>query len=96
MAEKRAIRQVRTHIFNGVRYNIHFYPPLIGACDFPRQKDATPDIDIMCNSGSKEELIAIIHESLHAENYSTNEEIIDRISKEIGSFLWRLNFRRQK
>jgi len=38
-------------------------------------------------------LITLIHEALHAENWTANEKDVERVSREIGGFLWRLGFR---
>jgi hypothetical protein len=42
---------------------------------------------------TKNGLVTAIHEALHAENWSKDEDTVDRVSKEIGTFLWRLGYR---
>ena len=37
-----------------------------------------------------------IHELLHAENWAETEEVVDRVSSEIGKVLWRAGYRRSE
>lgn len=84
--------KVRTHSFNGNRYNIVF-DKFDGATDI----DTSPrDMLIAAHPNTRNELITIIHEAMHAGNWDKHEETIDRSSKEIGSLLWRLGYRRKK
>ena len=84
---------VRTHTFNGRKYNICFDDQLDGCCEQYTIKPDDRDITIFTKPGTKNELITIIHEALHAENWAATEEVVDRVSAEIGSFLWRLGYR---
>ncbi|MGW8181573.1 MAG: DUF72 domain-containing protein, partial [bacterium] len=42
---------------------------------------------------SKAELEALLHETLHASDWSKSEEIVSRIAKEQARLLWRLGYR---
>jgi hypothetical protein len=83
-------KRVKTHSFNGYRYNVIF-DKFDGATD----TDKSPrDMLIGAKPKTQNELITIIHEAMHAGNWDKHEETIDRSSKEIGRFLWRLGYRR--
>ncbi len=86
-------RKVKSHRFNGIKYDIHISPNLDGQCDFPRNVDATPDIDIFCKLNTKKGVQSLFHECLHAADWSKNEDLINRVADEIGDLFWRLNFR---
>ena len=84
------MKPVRSHTFNGQRYHIYVHPPVHGFCD------STPknmELYIFEPLRSKNGLITSIHEALHAENRNTPEEVVERMGREIGSFLWRLGYR---
>ena len=83
---------VKTAKFNGVVYDIDNCGPIDGSCDYPR--GGKPSIRITAEPFTKQELEAIVHEALHAEDWSKAEEIVDRIAKEVSRFLWRLGYRR--
>ena len=91
LAERRSM--VKTHVFNGRRYYIDI-DNVDGWCD--QYKTNKRMIHIITKPNTKNELITILHESLHAENWAETEEVVDRVSTEIGSFLWRLGFRKVK
>ena len=87
-------RPVKTYKFNGRKYNIYIYPDgLDGLCDQYQTKKNERDIIISADPATKNGLITLIHESLHAENWRAPEKSVDRTSKEIGEFLWRLGYR---
>ena len=81
---------MRCHTFNGRKYKI-CTEALDGFCDTPKSKDL--ELHIFADLKTKEGLVTAIHESLHAENENWTEEYVDRVSKEIGGFLWRLGYR---
>lgn len=81
---------IRSHIFNGRRYQIHT-EAIDGICDDPKTKKL--ELHVFANLGTKKGLRVAIHEALHAENGNLTEDTVDRISNEIGSFLWRLGYR---
>jgi len=83
-------KKVKTHSFNGHRYNIKLWR-FDGATDV----DKSPrDMLIAAKPYTRNELITLIHEAMHAGNWDKHEETIDRSSTEIGSLLWRLGYRR--
>ena len=84
-------RKVKSHSFNGCRYNIAF-----GRFDGATDVDKSPrEMLIAAKPNTRNELITIIHEAMHAGNWDKHEETIDRSSTEIGTLLWRLGFRRK-
>ena len=95
---------VKTHKFNGVKFNINL-DEIYGLCDEPitqKTLKETPVIRITRGlpysnkRGAKTGLITLIHECLHAERWLTTENKIEQISNDIGSLLWRLGYRRIK
>tara|TARA_Y100000310_G_scaffold96981_1_gene94658 strand:+ start:458 stop:718 length:261 start_codon:yes stop_codon:yes gene_type:complete len=83
-------KKVLTHNFNGKRYNIIFNK-FDGATDI----DSSPrDMLIAAEPNTQNELITIIHESMHASEWNKQEKIINRTSKDIGRLLWRLGYRK--
>ena len=82
--------KVRTHTFNGVKYDI-----LIGK--FDGWADTTDGYSIVINSDldTQKALITLVHEAMHACSWDKHEETIERSSKEIGRLLWRLGYRRK-
>jgi len=83
---------VRTHSFNGRRYKVELTGRLDGVCD--QYNLDKRFLMIMAKPHTRNELITILHESLHASNWAATEEVVDRVSMEIGSLLWRLGYRR--
>ena len=81
---------VVTHTFNGRKYYIDI-DKVDGWCD--QYKLNKRFIHVVANPKTKNGLISIVHEALHAEDWAKTEEVVDRVSKEIGTFLWRLGFR---
>ena len=81
---------VRTHKFNGRRYKIYVHPPVDGQCTTYKVER---ELWIMAHPRTKNGLVTALHESLHAENWAASEEVVDRVSREIGDFLWRLGYR---
>ena len=81
---------VKTASFNKKRYHVS-----LGKLDglhVPRNVDR--EIMVMADMKTLAGLITCIHEPLHAELPKLSEKTVERISKDIGRFLWRLNFRR--
>jgi hypothetical protein len=83
--------QAKTHTFNKKKYHI-FAEELDGWCDITNNK--VYYLVISRDLNTRTGLITAIHESLHASDWKAKEQTIDRVSKEIGSFLWRLGFRK--
>lgn len=86
------MKKVKSHTFNGRKYRIDF-GHLDGWCDQYDLNDRM--IHILAEPNTRNELITIIHECLHAEDWTKTEEPIERIGKEIGTFLWRLGYRKE-
>lgn len=89
-------KKVKTHIFNGHKYDIDVDEPFDACCDSPREKDPTPTLRVAVDINVRQGLIALLHECLHAEGWAVSEEVIDRTATEIGNLLWRLGYRRIK
>ena len=87
---RKMMKPVKTHTFNGRNYKIIVSPPLDGQCTIYKPER---ELWIMESLKTRNGLITAIHESLHAERWSEKEETIERVSKEIGNFLWRLGYR---
>jgi hypothetical protein len=83
---------VKTHTFHGRKYKIDIDPGRIdGVCD-----QYKCDERVMClfaDLKTQAGLISAIHEGLHASNWAATEEVVDRVSTDIGRFLWRLGYR---
>ncbi len=86
-------KPVRTHMFNGRLYKINILSPVDGITDTYKLDDR--HLTIMAEPHSKAELETFIHEALHAENWAATEQVVTRVGREIGNFLWRLNYRRK-
>jgi len=91
------MRRVRTHRFNGVKFNINVQTPVDGYCESPRpDKKYVPELCVTVDIDTKLGLDRLIHESLHASRYTKNEAEVTRTATEIADFLWRLGFRRKQ
>ena len=91
------MRRVRTHRFNGVKYDISVNLPIDGYCESPKPAATfVPELCVGVDINTKLGLDRLIHESLHACKYSTNEEQVTQTATDIADFLWRLGFRRQQ
>lgn len=88
------MKRVRTHKFNGCKYSLRFDTDIGGLCDDP--KDKIRQIFVFVKPKTKNSLRVLLHECLHAENWSKNEKTIDRVSTEISNLLWRLGYRLKK
>ncbi len=85
------MKKVKTHFFNGLRYNICF-----GKLDGVSDVNATPRDMVICTEpNTQNELITIIHEGMHCGNWDKHEETIERSAEDIGRLLWRLGYRRK-
>ncbi len=83
-------RKVKTHTFNGTRYNIYI-EPIKGIANLDNSQGSIHVIT-QCLS-QRQTLVVTIHESLHVSDWNMSEEKVDRISTEIGSLLYRLGYR---
>jgi hypothetical protein len=87
------VGKVRTHRFNGHRYKIDI-DQIDGYCDVGKIGESDRCISVFAKPYSRRELVVLIHETLHAEAWRKDEETVKRTAEEIGSFLWRLGYRR--
>ena len=86
------MRPVRTHTFNGIRYYIYVIPEGVsGLCE--NKPDKKRGIWILEDIRTKNGMITVIHESIHASQPSLSEELVDRMSTEIGCLMWRMGYR---
>lgn len=98
------MKKVKTHIFNKVKFFIGVDEPYVGWCDKPKvpDKDEYPAIRLPNGLAfgntkkAKEDLVILLHECLHAENWNKSENEVDRVAVDIGGLLWRLGYRRKK
>ncbi len=84
------MKKVHTHTFNGRSYKIDF-GDFEGLCDMYKCNERY--IRVLPDLNTRKGLITAIHETLHAESWTASEDVVDRVSNEIGSFLWRLGWR---
>ena len=86
------VKQVRTHIFGGVKYKIDAEPH-DGSCDAPSGR-RMPCIMIPGGIKSNQRtLYVFIHEALHAGNWPATEAKVEQTAKDISKLLWRLGYR---
>ena len=83
---------MKTATLNGVKYTIDT-DPIDGCCSPPNPGDRKPLIRVCCPLDTQRGLITVIHEAMHACNYSKHEATVDRASKDIGRLLWGLKYR---
>ena len=83
-------RKVKTHTFNGRKYKI-VTEMRDGDCDTYAMNERF--LCVYADMNTRNGLVTLIHESLHAENWAETEAVVDRVSKEIGTLLWRLGYR---
>lgn len=86
-------RPVKTATFNGVKYTIEKDTVLDGYVDLPGEPE-TRVLHINGKLGPFDFLETAIHEALHASIPSEDEEMVERVGKEIARFLYRLGYRR--
>ncbi len=86
------MRPVRTHTFNGKKHLIHA-GPVDGICFQSNKKEKNYELFLLHPLSEKNGLITALHEALHASDFNMNEEKVDRMSDEIGRFLWRIGYR---
>jgi len=89
------MRRVKTHKFNGVTYDIDLDTNCAGYCESPKPK-GNPCLHVGVPINTKDGLIKLCHEMLHAARFSAHENTVERTSEDIGSLLWRLNYRIKK
>ena len=84
--------KIRTHSFNGKRYRI-FAGPVDGLCFRSDKKEKDYELYLLYPLREKNGFITALHEAIHAFDFNMPEEKVDRMSKEIGTFLWRIGYR---
>jgi len=85
---------IKTATFNGRKYRIEISKPLDGSVDAYTMSDNQRYIYITVDDlNTRNGLTTLIHEFLHAENWVESEDVVDRISTEIGRALWRMGWR---
>jgi len=84
---------VRSHTFNGVKYDIDICNRLDGTCDSPR--GGRPSLRVSVPLNTQKGLITLLHECLHAEGWAKSEDVIERVSREAGTLAWRLGYRKE-
>ena len=89
---------MRTHKFNGVKYDIDVDEPFLGICESPdtAKHKCRPHIRIAEDIDTKKGFITLFEEWLHASNYCKDHKIVERVASEGGSLVWRLGYRRPK
>ncbi len=90
--------KVKVHIFAGKKYEIDVDDPYVGATDYMFVKRITMPNGLAYGDSkrAKEDLVTLLHECLHAEDWELSEKRVDQISTDIGTLLWRLGYRRTK
>ncbi len=94
-------KPVKTHTFNGVKYEIDI-EPIWGVTQDPTPKKYMPVVRVVNGlpfgnrRGARTGLDAIMHEALHAANFNAHEETVERVAREVSKLLWRLGYRRIK
>lgn len=92
-------RKVQTHSFNGIKYDIDV-DGYRATCDPPEGRDpciALPNGLAFGNSTkARENLLDLLHEIRHAQDFSLYDKTVEREAKEIRDLLWRLGYRRKK
>lgn len=79
---------------NGKRWLVRFVPRLAncGDCDPPDAKGKT--IRIQAGMQPQLELDTVIHELMHAGNWSLSEEHVNQVATDIAAALWKLGYRK--
>ena len=100
------MRKVRTHRFNGVKYEIDVEgfkgQTAQKEQDLPRITIARPRVTMMGSLPYENDkyarlmLTVLLHECLHASKWNKSEKVVDRTSIDTGKLLWRLGYRRTK
>ena len=83
---------IKTHTFNGTKYDIELEIDYLGRCDEPNPKRGTVFVDTKGLSGVKL-LEVFIHEGLHASNWKAKEGVVDRTARDIARFIYRCGYK---
>ena len=89
------MQQVKTHSFNGIRYDIKIYDPndarIDGLCDPPTGSGQA--LRIFTDIETRKGLETCIHEALHACYWAKTEDKVEQTARDVARLLWRLGFR---
>ena len=94
-------KRVKTCKFNGVIYDIDI-DPIYGATQDPSPIGYRPTLRVVNGlpfgnrRGAKIGFETVVHEALHAANFNSHEETVERVAREVTNLLWRLGYRRTK
>ena len=80
---------IKTHTFNGVKYDIDFCGPIDG---YASQGGKDETMMITCPMDSPQFLETVLHESLHACNWTATEENVLVTAKDIARLLKRIGY----
>jgi hypothetical protein len=93
-------RPVKSHVFRGKRYGIEIVSEsslqdkdgevCLGKCNPPTLKHKC--IKISNTLKGNELLRVLIHEAMHASDYTLPEPLVDSMSRDIATFLIRMNY----
>ncbi len=83
---------LKTATFRGRKYRVEIDKNVEGLTDvYSRERGMLIWADLDTRKG----LRIAIHEALHASNWAASEKVVDRVSTDIGRFLWNLGYRRK-
>jgi hypothetical protein len=94
------MKKIRKHSFQDKEYKIRWYEPkdfdfpVNGCCSDPRKNNR--EIHIKPDQKEKILLEILIHEGIHASQWHTSEEYVDKTGKDLADFLWKIGFRLKK
>lgn len=83
------LKRVKSHTFRNKRYRVHTDLVIEGYTD----PFKPAELYIAANLRGLAHLTTAIHEAMHAEDPEDSEQVIDRRSKSLARFLWRLGYR---
>jgi hypothetical protein len=90
---------LKKHKFNGVEYEIDVDGPFVGICDPPdgelRRAIRLPHGLPAKGRNARAALANLLHECLHACDWSRTDERVDKTAEDIAGLLWKLGFRRK-
>ena len=84
------MRKVKTHTFRGKKYDIDLDDTIGGFCEFPF--GGRPSLSVNVDLETRQALEFIIHEGLHACDYSKTEQLVAETAHDIARLLWRLGY----
>jgi hypothetical protein len=85
---------LKTHTFKGKCYTVRIDPAIGGLCDNPDSK--LREIVVLERLTTRNGLRILLHESLHALDWSKSESEVEQAAQDLSGLLWRLGFRLSK